>query len=555
MSGVIPEIVVFGTRGGGGGFSLGDAFRFAINNSSNGQSDGSGGTENSVEDETEATITFSNGVEIVIDLTGVPENVKAALIYLSSHLNEFPAVKQVFDDLAARGYSKITLFTNSVGPVDPDGNLIGNWANQPGFAHAEGGELAITFNGTALWTHQNSIETLLHEVIHGAYPTLSESATEAQAQSLYQGILNINPDVDFDGFTNSVSGQGSSGNNHLGGDTGHDHLSGENGNDSLFGNAGDDFIEGGAGSDDLFGNAGNDILIAGSGTDDLFGGSGNDQYIFDNNLSGTLGDTSGNDLIEIEFTSAITFAQSGNSLVIDGPGSGNALTIFNWFSGQEIEVLRLANNTVLSSQDINQIIDFQNGGGIGGLVAPIVFDLDGDGVELVNLDEREVKVDWDGDGKREYSGWVGPDDGLLFYDQNGNDKFDDSSEITFTQFLDGAKTDLEGLAGLDDNGDGKITDQDAVWDDLFIWQDTNQNGKSNKNELFTLDELGIVEISLISDNELSKNEDNIVFGQGTYTTADGVTHILADAGFRTNTSDFTWQENGDLYNAVSDFYG
>lgn len=40
----------------------------------------------------------------------------------------------------------------------------------------------------------------------------------------------------------------------------------------------------------------------------------------------------------------------------------------------------------------------------------------GDSIELVDLDEREVKVDWDDDGKSEYFGWVGPDDGLLLYD-------------------------------------------------------------------------------------------------------------------------------------------
>jgi len=51
---------------------------------------------------------------------------------------------------------------------------------------------------------------------------------------------------------------------------------------------------------------------------------------------------------------------------------------------------------------------------------PLVIDLDGDGIELKSLQDSNVRFDLDGDGFAERTGWVGPDDGLLAVDSNGN---------------------------------------------------------------------------------------------------------------------------------------
>ena len=51
---------------------------------------------------------------------------------------------------------------------------------------------------------------------------------------------------------------------------------------------------------------------------------------------------------------------------------------------------------------------------------PIVIDLDGDGVEISPLGGSTARFDYDNDGYKELTAWVGKDDGLLVYDI-GND--------------------------------------------------------------------------------------------------------------------------------------
>jgi hypothetical protein len=72
--------------------------------------------------------------------------------------------------------------------------------------------------------------------------------------------------------------------------------------------------------------------------------------------------------------------------------------------------------------------------------------------------------------------------------------------------LDARKLDLENfeLASYDSNGDGKISVADIMWADLKIWRDYDQDGVTDSGdsvtgagrELFTLAQLGIVELSL-----------------------------------------------------------
>ncbi|EFL88196.1 tandem-95 repeat protein [Ahrensia sp. R2A130] len=131
---------------------------------------------------------------------------------------------------------------------------------------------------------------------------------------------------------------------------------------------------------------------------------------------------------------------------------------------------------------------------------PLVFDLDGDGLESVSLRSSGVSFDIDSDLFGEGTGWLSADDGFLAIDLNGNGRIDGIEELFGDETIGG----FEALSVYDSDGDGAITAADAVWADLRIWQDLNQDGKSgtiedgDQDELSTLDELDIVTIDLAS---------------------------------------------------------
>ena len=159
--------------------------------------------------------------------------------------------------------------------------------------------------------------------------------------------------------------------------------------------------------------------------------------------------------------------------------------------------------------------------------SPLIFDLDGDGIELSSLEGSPVFWDIDTDGFRERVGWVDPDDGLLVIDLNGNGAIDDHSELFGTQTQDGFTI----LSSYDTNFDGRITSTDEQFADLQIWRDLDQDGRSDDGELYTLDDLSISEISLDSTSVGETNEGHAVTDISTYTLSDGTTRAVHDVWF------------------------
>ncbi len=110
---------------------------------------------------------------------------------------------------------------------------------------------------------------------------------------------------------------------------------------------------------------------------------------------------------------------------------------------------------------------------------------------------------------------------------------DQGREISFTSYLKGAQTDLEGLAAFDTNGDGVLSAADKTFGDFFIWQDRNQDGRSQVDELKTLKELRIVAISLQSDGvERYPNDATHEHGRTLVHFDDGATAAMADVALR-----------------------
>lgn len=163
---------------------------------------------------------------------------------------------------------------------------------------------------------------------------------------------------------------------------------------------------------------------------------------------------------------------------------------------------------------------------------PVALDLDGDGVEFVSQ-SAGVTFDYAGDGSRETTAWVGPDDGLLAIDRNGDGIVNDGSEIVFAR---NGLTDLQGLAAdYDSDKDGVLTAADDGYALFGVWQDANGNGVTDAGEFQSLTDAGIVSVGLVSDGigYSAANGDVSVAGQALYTKADGSTGIVADAAFAT----------------------
>ncbi|HLQ19030.1 MAG TPA: calcium-binding protein, partial [Tabrizicola sp.] len=123
---------------------------------------------------------------------------------------------------------------------------------------------------------------------------------------------------------------------------------------------------------------------------------------------------------------------------------------------------------------------------------PLILDLDGDGIETIDIDDADVWFDLDGDLFAEKTGWLKGDDGFLVRDLNGDGKISDINEM----FGGPGESALADLAQYDTNGDGKITAADAIYSELKVWRDRDGDGVTDAGEMVSLASLGIIEISV-----------------------------------------------------------
>ena len=174
-------------------------------------------------------------------------------------------------------------------------------------------------------------------------------------------------------------------------------------------------------------------------------------------------------------------------------------------------------------------------------VDPLIFDLDGDGIETVSVKDG-VNFDFDNNGFAEKIGWVGADDGLLVRDLNGNGNIDNGGELfgDLTAIADGinAVNGFEALKAFDGNGDGIIDSRDSIYAELKIWQDKNLNGMVDEGELSSLREAGIAAIGLDYSNINERDaQGNMHTQQGYYIKTDGSTAMVEDVWFDRDAAD------------------
>lgn len=235
-----------------------------------------------------------------------------------------------------------------------------------------------------------------------------------------------------------------------------------------------------------------------------------------------------------EFEAKIAeFAANGGKLEALVSLASGAYALINY--GTHLELFTVATKWHVGS-DVQIAYTIQDGDGdISCAVActpiyhsPLVLDLDGDGVELLGA-EAGVMFDMDNDGQGDRTGWVGPDDGLLALDINGDGIINNQGELfgNAAAFADG----FANLAQYDDNGDGIIDAADAIFAQLVVWQDANSDGISQAGEMFRLGDLDIASLSLAAANANYQLNGNVVTAESHFTYEDGTRGSLVDAWF------------------------
>ena len=179
-------------------------------------------------------------------------------------------------------------------------------------------------------------------------------------------------------------------------------------------------------------------------------------------------------------------------------------------------------------------------------------DLDGDGVELVALDESAAFYDINADGYQYNLGWAGRDDALLAYDKNGDGDITAHDEISFVGYKAGARTDWEGLVHFDSNNDGVLDNRDAEFAKFRVWQDADGDGDVDAGELKTLGQHSIRSLDLNPNYGAvlspTDRDGNLIYGEGGYTKTDGTRGVFGDValaagamGYRVNNGELEFK--------------
>lgn len=188
---------------------------------------------------------------------------------------------------------------------------------------------------------------------------------------------------------------------------------------------------------------------------------------------------------------------------------------------------------------------------------PLVLDLDGDGLETAAANGYSGALfDHNNDGIKTATGWIKGDDGLLVRDINGDGIINNGAELfgDSTQLANGtmAANGFVALKDLDSNNDGKVDATDTAFSELKIWRDTNQDGISQADELYTLAETGIESLNTAAATTSISTSAGQQILTGSFTKTDGTTATLADLNFTQDSFHSEYVDHVEIPEALAD---
>jgi hypothetical protein len=216
-------------------------------------------------------------------------------------------------------------------------------------------------------------------------------------------------------------------------------------------------------------------------------------------------------------------------------------------SEESLPTLQVEGNLSLSTH--HPVFAFAAPGrGFKDFQSPLVLDLNGNGLDLVDVwdDQNPIRFDLMGDGTKVRTGWVKPADGLLAMDRNGNGLIDNGTEL-FGEYTPGGRDVPAGqkawdngfaaLGQYDANKDEILDVKDPAFSRLVVWQDKNQDGISQASELMPLAKAKVKSLQLQYTRTGDKTEFDIVANNevrlvSSYISADGTKHMIGDVWFK-----------------------
>ena len=495
------------------------------------------------------------------------------------HENNLTSFQETFENVykAYCAYFKINYQNLDYSKYNFINNLISAIAIWKSDVEANGGKIIVdSFNhSTALSINGSANDDIIYT--GGG----NDDVNSGSGNDVVYGYDYFNPEASSN-YTKSIN---------LG--SGTDTYHGGEGNDIVDGGQGVDSdkdtnqIYLGNGTNYYTGGAGNDNVAGGNGYNNFKGGSGNDE-IWSYNTTDTISLGGGNNTIHLENNKEVDWFSRGKIYVSAIPETVDTIYGYDmWYreivciNGGARKVYEIGNDRIFEYEAGNKVIlkdvvekpDPEPGTGTGSgrpstplppdtgvgdvgeigdeleenfetaetTRSPLVVDLNGDGVIGTTSVADGVYFDHENDGFAEKTGWISAEDGVLVRDLNGNGLIDNGTELfgnsTILSNNETAANGFEALKELDSNGDGIFSNQDKAWNEVKVWQDANQNGYTDVNELKSLDSVGITEINLNYKQQQVADENGNMHNQISTGKKDGSEISIHDVWFERDTID------------------